>query len=381
MKFLNDIDFSGKSVLLRLDLNTPIHEGRVSNNERILRSLKTINFLNERCNKIIIISHLGRPKENNQIQEEFSLRPVAKELTDLLGKEVVFADKVEELKEERITLLENIRFLEGEKANSNDLSDKLALLSDVFVFDAFATAHRAHASTTGVINYSKDACAGFLVQEELESLDRAFSSPRRPLLAVIGGSKVSTKLGLLTSLVEKVDHLILGGGIANTCLLSQGRNIGKSLAEETMTNEALALAENDKVLIPDEFVVSDENQDLAIRHINEIREEDSIFDVSENFFQKNISLFQNAGTIVWNGPLGLIEDNRFLGGTKTVAKLISRSQAFSVIGGGDTILGANKANVLKEMGYVSTAGGAFLEYLEGKELPAISALKNKTLES
>jgi len=381
MKFLNDIDFSGKSVLLRLDLNTPIHEGRVSNNERILRSLKTINFLNERCNKIIIISHLGRPKENNQIQEEFSLRPVAKELTDLLGKEVVFADKVEELKEERITLLENIRFLEGEKANSNDLSDKLALLSDVFVFDAFATAHRAHASTTGVINYSKDACAGFLVQEELESLDRAFSSPRRPLLAVIGGSKVSTKLGLLTSLVEKVDHLILGGGIANTCLLSQGRNIGKSLAEETMTNEALALAENDKVLIPDEFVVSDENQDLAIRHINEIREEDNIFDVSENFFQKNISLFQNAGTIVWNGPLGLIEDNRFLGGTKTVAKLISRSQAFSVIGGGDTILGANKANVLKEMGYVSTAGGAFLEYLEGKELPAISALKNKTLES
>ncbi|MFL2697847.1 MAG: phosphoglycerate kinase [Gammaproteobacteria bacterium] len=381
MKFLNDIDFSGKSVLLRLDLNTPIHEGRVSNNERILRSLKTINFLNERCNKIIIISHLGRPKENNQIQEEFTLRPVAKELTDLLGKEVVFADKVEELKEERITLLENIRFLEGEKANSNDLSDKLALLSDVFVFDAFATAHRAHASTTGVINYSKDACAGFLVQEELESLDRAFSSPRRPLLAVIGGSKVSTKLGLLTSLVEKVDHLILGGGIANTCLLSQGRNIGKSLAEETMTNEALALAENDKVLIPDEFVVSDENQDLAIRHINEIREEDNIFDVSENFFQKNISLFQNAGTIVWNGPLGLIEDNRFLGGTKTVAKLISRSQAFSVIGGGDTILGANKANVLKEMGYVSTAGGAFLEYLEGKELPAISALKNKTLES
>ena len=378
MKYLRDIDFSGKSVLLRLDLNTPIDSGKVSDNERILRSLKTIEFLADQSKRLIIISHLGRPQENNEIQPEYSLKPVAQELSNLIAKKVNLAKSLSDIDETNsLTLLENIRFLEGEKSNNDKLAKTLSSLADVVVFDAFATSHRAHASTSGIISHSKEACAGYLIEEELYSLNKAFSDPKRPFVAVIGGSKVSTKLGLLDSLTNKVDLLLLGGGIANTCLLSQGKSIGNSLAEESMLDEAKRLSENKKVIIPDKFMVLTENGMVIEKTTDEIEDTDQIFDVSENFFRENDNLFKEAKTIIWNGPIGMIEDDRFSKGTVRLAKIISSSNAFSVIGGGDTIAGAKKANVLDKVGYVSTAGGAFLEFLEGKQLPAIASLENK----
>jgi len=274
-------------------------------------------------------------------------------------------------------LLENVRFLEGEKSNNDKLAKTLSSLADVVVFDAFATSHRAHASTSGIISHSKEACAGYLIEEELYSLNKAFSDSKRPFVAVIGGSKVSTKLGLLDSLASKVDLLLLGGGIANTCLLSQGKSIGNSLAEESMLHEAKRLSENKKVIIPDKFMVLTENGMVIEKTTDEIEDTDQIFDVSENFFRENDDLFKEAKTIIWNGPIGMIEDDRFSIGTVRLAKIISSSNAFSVIGGGDTIAGAKKAKVLDKVGYVSTAGGAFLEFLEGKQLPAIACLENK----
>lgn len=378
MKYLRDIDFSGKSVLLRLDLNTPIDSGKVSDNERIVRSLKTIEFLADQSKRLIIISHLGRPQENNEIQPEYSLKPVAEELSKLIAKKVDLAESLSDIDETNsLTLLENVRFLEGEKSNNDKLAKTLSSLADVVVFDAFATSHRAHASTSGIISHSKEACAGYLIEEELYSLNKAFSDPKRPFVAVIGGSKVSTKLGLLDSLASKVDLLLLGGGIANTCLLSQGKSIGNSLAEESMLHEAKRLSENKKVIIPDKFMVLTENGMVIEKTTDEIEDTDQIFDVSENFFRENDDLFKEAKTIIWNGPIGMIEDDRFSIGTVRLAKIISSSNAFSVIGGGDTIAGAKKAKVLDKVGYVSTAGGAFLEFLEGKQLPAIACLKNK----
>ena len=378
MKYLRDIDFSGKSVLLRLDLNTPIDSGKVSDNERILRSLKTIEFLADQSKRLIIISHLGRPQENNEIQPEYSLKPVAEELSNLIAKKVDLAESLSDIDEANsITLLENVRFLEGEKSNNDKLAKTLSSLADVVVFDAFATSHRAHASTSGIISHSKEACAGYLIEEELYSLNKAFSDPKRPFVAVIGGSKVSTKLCLLDSLVSKVDLLLLGGGIANTCLLSQGKSIGNSLAEESMLHEAKRLSENKKVIIPDKFMVLTENGMVIEKTTDEIEDTDQIFDVSENFFRENDDLIKEAKTIIWNGPIGMIEDDRFSKGTVRLAKIISSSNAFSVIGGGDTIAGAKKANVLDKVGYVSTAGGAFLEFLEGKQLPTIACLENK----
>ena len=378
MKYLRDIDFSGKSVLLRLDLNTPIDSGKVSDNERILRSLKTIEFLADQSKRLIIISHLGRPQENNEIQPEYSLKPVAEELSKLIAKKVDLAESLSDIDETNsLILLENVRFLEGEKSNNDKLAKILSSLADVVVFDAFATSHRAHASTSGIISHSKEACAGYLIEEELYSLNKAFSDPKRPFVAVIGGSKVSTKLGLLDSLTNKVDLLLLGGGIANTCLLSQGKSIGNSLAEESMLHEAKRLSENKKVIIPDKFMVLTENGMVIEKTTDEIEDTDQIFDVSENFFRENDDLFKEAKTIIWNGPIGMIEDDRFSKGTVRLAKIISSSNAFSVIGGGDTIAGAKKANVLDKVGYVSTAGGAFLEFLEGKQLPAIACLENK----
>tara|TARA_Y100001936_G_scaffold91845_1_gene90332 strand:- start:361 stop:1497 length:1137 start_codon:yes stop_codon:yes gene_type:complete len=378
MKYLRDIDFSGKSVLLRLDLNTPIDSGKVSDNERILRSLKTIEFLADQSKRLIIISHLGRPQENNEIQPEYSLKPVAEELSKLIAKKVDLAESLSDIDETNsLILLENVRFLEGEKSNNDKLAKILSSLADVVVFDAFATSHRAHASTSGIISHSKEACAGYLIEEELYSLNKAFSDPKRPFVAVIGGSKVSTKLGLLDSLTNKVDLLLLGGGIANTCLLSQGKSIGNSLAEESMLHEAKRLSENKKVIIPDKFMVLTENGMVIEKTISEIEDTDQIFDISENFFRENDDLFKEAKTIIWNGPIGMIEDDRFSKGTVRLAKIISSSNAFSVIGGGDTIAGAKKANVLDKVGYVSTAGGAFLEFLEGKQLPAIACLENK----
>ena len=373
MKYLRDIDFSGKSVLLRLDLNTPIDSGKVSDNERILRSLKTIEFLADQSKRLIIISHLGRPQENNEIQPEYSLKPVAEELSKLIAKKVDLAENLSDIDETNsLTLLENVRFLEGEKSNNDKLAKTLSSLADVVVFDAFATSHRAHASTSGIISHSKEACAGYLIEEELYSLNKAFSDSKRPFVAVIGGSKVSTKLGLLESLASKVDLLLLGGGIANTCLLSQGKSIGNSLAEESMLHEAKRLSENNKVIIPDKFMVLTENGMVIEKTTDEIEDTDQIFDVSENFFRENDDLFKEAKTIIWNGPIGMIEDDRFSKGTVRLAKIISSSNAFSVIGGGDTIAGAKKANVLDKVGYVSTAGGAFLEFLEGKQLPTIA---------
>ena len=383
LKYLTDYQLSNKTVMLRVDMNVPIDKGIILNQERIDRCLPTIKFILEQTDKLILISHLGRPEETNKVQEEFSLRPVAKYLEQSLSRPIVLRNSLDELQKDNkdVVMLENIRFFKGEKSNDSKLAKNLAKLCDIFILDAFATSHRYHASTTGVINFAEHACAGFLVKEELEALQR-MDKARRPIIAVLGGAKISSKLSLINALSEKVDYLILGGGIANTCLGSQGIEIGSSLSEVSMYEEAKILAEKNNVLLPKEVLVA-KNKESLVREtgVTSLTREDCIFDISPNFVSSLEHLFNKAGTIIWNGPMGLFEIDKFFSGTKAVADSISRSSAYSIIGGGDTISAASRSGVLDSISYVSTAGGAFLEYLEGKSLPALSALEKKALES
>ena len=346
MNTLLDLDLSNKRVLLRVDLNTPIQDFMVSDDERILRSLPTIRHILENNGKLTVLSHLGRPEENGVIQVKFSLYPVAQKLGELLGREVNLIDSIEEWSEPdsgNLNMLENVRFLRGEKSNDPSLSRRLAEMCDIFVMDAFATSHRKHASTTGVISFAKEACAGLLLKEELESLEKLNQNESRPSVAVLGGAKISTKLDLINSLSDKMDYIILGGGIANTCLAAQGFEVGSSLCA--------------------------------------IESSDSIFDIAPESFEAVKSILADAKVILWNGPVGLFEKQQFIHGTSCVAKMIVNSEAFSVGGGGDTIAAAKEIGVLDDIDYMSTAGGAFLEFIEGRHLPAIEALKLKALES
>ena len=379
-KKLNEINLSNKSVLLRLDLNTPIENGLVANNERIVRSLPTINYIVDAGARLTVISHLGRPEENNTFQEEFSLKPVVKELEGLLNKEIMFysLDQFEDLDQiPELSVIENTRFCIGEKTNDIDLSKRLAKLADLFVLDAFATSHRAHASTTGVITFSTDACAGFLLDEELNALSKAKKESKNSV-AILGGAKISTKLSLINSLSKSMDKVILGGGIANTLIAAKGYDVGKSLVEESMLSEARELLENPKIIIPNFVMVADSpDKPGRVTSIDSIAKNEAIFDIAPESLISLEPILMNAGTILWNGPLGFFEKENFDKGTMQIAEMIISSKGFSVVGGGDTISAAEKAGVLDKLNYVSTAGGAFLEFMEGRKLPAIEALKEK----
>lgn len=379
-KRLNEINLSNKSVLLRLDLNTPIENGLVTNNERIIRSLPTLNYIIEAGARLIIMSHLGRPEENNKFQKEFSLMPVVKELENLLNQKITLysLDEFEALDQSPdLSVIENTRFCVGEKTNDVNLSKRMAKLADIFVMDAFATSHRAHSSTTGVITFSSDACAGLLLDEELNALSKVKEDSKNSV-AILGGAKISTKLSLINSLSESMDKVILGGGIANTLIAAKGYDVGKSLVEETMLSEATELLENPKIIIPNSVLVSDSpDKPGRITSIDAIAENEAIFDIAPESLTSLESILMNAGTILWNGPIGFFEKENFDKGTIKIAKMITASKGFSVAGGGDTISAAEKAGVLDKLDYVSTAGGAFLEFMEGRKLPAIEALKEK----
>jgi len=379
-KRLNEISLSDKSVLLRLDLNTPIEAGAVTNQERIIRSLPTVNFILESGARLIIMSHLGRPEENNMFQEEFSLAPVVKEMEGLLNMQIPLysLSEIEGLDQvDHISIIENTRFNIGEKNNDIELSKRLAALAEVFVMDAFATSHRAHASTTGVITFSDDACAGFLLDEELTALSKVKENAKSSI-AVLGGAKISTKLSLIDSLSKTVDKVILGGGIANTCLAAKGYEVGKSLIEDSMLEEAKELVANPKIIIPESVVVSiSADEPGRITSANSIQENEAIFDIAPACFVDLEPIIMNAGTILWNGPLGFFEKENFFAGTVMMAEMIISSKGFSVAGGGDTISAAEKAGVLDSLDYVSTAGGAFLEFMGVKKLPGLEALIDK----
>ena len=381
-KKLNDIELDGKSVLLRLDLNTPIEDGMVANNERIIRSLPTVNYIIDAGASLLIMSHLGRPEENDTHQKQYSLAPVVHELEKLLDKKIPLNSlaELEALKEiPQIGVIENTRFNIGEKTNDLQLSKRLANLADVLVMDAFATSHRAHASTAGVIKFSDEACAGLLLEEELNALTKV-KEDSKSSLAILGGAKISTKLGLIDSLSNSMNKIILGGGIANTCIAAMGYEVGTSLVEESMLSEAKKLVDNPKIIIPKEVLVS-ENPDKPgrITSVDSILKNEAIFDISPSSLIDLEPFIKNAGTILWNGPMGFFEKENYDKGTMGIANMIISSKGFSVAGGGDTISAANKAGVLGELGYVSTAGGAFLEFMEGKKLPALQALENKLM--
>ena len=379
-KKLKDISLSNKSVLLRLDLNAPIQNGVVTNNERLLRSLPTINYLLEKGASLKIMSHLGRPEENDLFQEEFSLKPVVVELEKLLDRSIPLysLNEIESMDDfSDLVMIENTRFNIGEKNNDPTLSKRFSDLADLFVMDAFATSHRAHASTTGVISFSDIACAGFLLDEELSALLKV-KEDKNKSIAILGGAKISTKLGLIDSLSQSMDAVVLGGGIANTCLAAKGFNIGKSLVEPSMLKEAEQLLKNPKVIIP-EIVVVSQSPDQPGREVaaDKIGENEAIFDISPHYVLQLESIINEAATILWNGPIGFFEKENFDKGTIQLAKMIVASKAYSVAGGGDTISAAEKAGVLDKLDYVSTAGGAFLEFIEGRKLPALEALMQK----
>ena len=382
LKYLTDYKLSGRKVMLRVDFNVPFKDGHIVNEERIDRSLPTIQHILNEGASLIIVSHLGRPEETNEVQKEFSLKPIALSLEKKLKMPVDLKRDLSSIKQssEDLLMLENIRFFKGEKSNDSNLAKDLAGLCDIFVMDAFATAHRAHASTTAILDFVDQACAGLLIKQELQALDR-IDNAEKPIVIVLGGAKISTKLSLINALLDKVDHLILGGGIANTCIAAQGLEIGKSLIESSLVSEVKSLINEDNVILPSRVLVA-ENKEAEAREvdIDSLTKNDAIFDVSPTFIHSLENIFNEAATIVWNGPMGLFEQDQFSLGTQAVANLIARSEAYSIIGGGDTISAASMSGVLGSINYISTAGGALLEYLAGKSLPALAALQKKALE-
>ena len=381
----HDLEISNKKVLIRQDLNVPLKNGSIASEARIKACLPTIEYAVQRKAKVILMSHLGRPKEGIPIesQKQFSLSPVAKRLAEMTSLEVRLESNYLngcDFINEDILLLENVRVNSGETANDESLARKLAALCDIFVMDAFATSHRAHASTQGVAKYSPVACAGPLLLKELRALDRVFLSPKRPLLAIVGGSKVSTKLNVLTSLSRKVDLMLVGGGIANTFLAAAGKNVGKSLHEPRMIDIAKEIMESRRIVLPVDVVVSSEINEAAewrIKRVDEVSSDDHILDIGPLSISRNRELVSDAKTIVWNGPLGVFEIPQFSAGTRELGLSIKESNAFSIAGGGDTISAIEISDALDGISYISTGGGAFLEILEGKTLPGVSALLKK----
>jgi phosphoglycerate kinase len=384
---MTDTDLRNKRVLIREDLNVPVQNGVVTSDARIRAALATIRYALDQHAKVFILSHLGRPKEGEE-DPALTLAPVATRLSELLGKPVPlrknWIDGVD-CPAGSAVLCENVRFLTGEKKDDEPLARRMAALCEVFVMDAFGTAHRAEASTHGVARLAPVACAGPLLVGELEALERALQQPARPLLAIVGGSKVSTKLTVLESLLEKVDELIVGGGIANTFLAATGIDVGKSLCESEMLDVARRLmdkarARGTQIPMPSDVVVGREFAATAhadVRPVHEVRRDEMILDIGPDSADRCSALLKAAGTIIWNGPVGVFEFEQFGEGTRTIAQAIARSKAFSLAGGGDTLAAIEKYGVEDGISYISTGGGAFLEFVEGKTLPAVAVLEQR----
>ena len=382
---MTDLDLSGKRVLIRQDLNVPIKNGEVSSDKRIIASLPSILFAINAGAKVMITSHLGRPNAG-EFDKNFSLEPVANHLSELLGQPVKlesnWLDGVE-IEAGEVILFENVRFNVGEKENDEALSKKMAALCDICVQDAFGTAHRAHASTYGVAKYAPIACAGPLLISELEALGQALDNPKRPLVAIVGGSKVSTKLTVLDALSKIVDQLVVGGGIANTFIAAQGHGVGQSLCEHDLIPTAKALMDHCDIPIPKDVVCGKEFSEFAnaeTKSSTNVSSDDMIFDLGPKSIDVLCEILQNAGTILWNGPVGVFEFNQFSKGTERIANSIAESEAFSIAGGGDTIAAIDKFKIENKISYISTGGGAFLEFLEGKQLPVVEILDSRNEE-
>ncbi|WP_314020034.1 phosphoglycerate kinase [Stutzerimonas degradans] len=382
---MTDLDLAGKRVLIREDLNVPVKDGAVKSDARILASLPTIKLALEKGAAVLVCSHLGRPEEGIYSEED-SLKPVADYLSKALGREVpLVKDYLEgvELKPGELVLLENVRFNKGEKKNTDELAQKYAALCDVFVMDAFGTAHRAQGSTHGVAKFAKVACAGPLLAAELEALGKALDKPARPMVAIVAGSKVSTKLDVLTSLADICDQLIVGGGIANTFLAAAGYKVGKSLHEADLLDTAKAIAAKVAVPLPVDVVVAKEFAETAeatVKAIADVADDDMILDIGPKTAAMFGEMLKASQTILWNGPVGVFEFDQFGNGTKVLAQAIAQSPAFSIAGGGDTLAAIDKYGVAEQISYISTGGGAFLEFVEGKVLPAVEVLEQRGAE-
>jgi phosphoglycerate kinase len=384
---MTDLDLAGKRVLIREDLNVPVKDGKVTSDIRIRASLPTMKLAIEAGAKVMIMSHLGRPTEG-EYDEAASLSPIATCISKLLGKEVRLVknwlDGIE-IANGEIVICENVRFNKGEKKNDAELSKKMAALCDIYVMDAFGTAHRAQASTHGVGQFAPIACAGPLLANELENLGKALDNPARPMTAIVGGSKVSTKLTVLESLSKIVDQLIVGGGIANTFIAAAGYNVGKSLYEKDLVDEAKRLiiaakANGNSIPIPTDVIVGkefSENAKATIKKVDEVSDDDMIFDIGPETAKTLAKILDKAKTTVWNGPVGVFEFDQFGEGTKALSMAIAESSAFSIAGGGDTLAAVDKYNIKDKISYISTGGGAFLEFLEGKKLPAVAMLESR----
>lgn len=382
---MTDFDLRGKRVLIREDLNVPIKDGKVASDARLKAALPTLQLALEQGAKVMVMSHLGRPEEG-QYDDAYSMAPVARYLDEALDFPVRFESNYLQGIDAaggELVVFENVRFNSGEKKNDPKLAQQMAGLCDIFVMDAFGTAHRAQASTYGVAQYAKIACAGPLLVNELDALGKALKEPKRPLVAIVGGSKVSTKLTVLNSLVRKVDQLIVGGGIANTFIKAAGHSVGKSLCEDDLVAEASRLAASAKtrnadIPLPSDVVTGKEfAEDTAAetKSVSDVGTDDMIFDIGPETTQALVDLLKNAGTIVWNGPVGVFEFDQFAGGTRAIAQAIAESSAFSIAGGGDTLAAIDKYKIADKVSYISTGGGAFLEFLEGKTLPAVAILE------
>jgi phosphoglycerate kinase len=383
---MTDLDLAGKRVLIRADLNVPVTDGRITSDQRLRASLPSIEYAMQAGARVMLMSHLGRPDEG-VYSEENSLQPVAKALSKLLGRKVPlvkdYLDNAPRLDKGAVVLFENIRFNQGEKKNHEALAKKYAALCDVFVMDAFGTAHRAQASTHGVGMFAPVACAGILLATELEALTKALANPKRPLVAIVGGSKVSTKLTVLESLTGKVDQLIVGGGIANTFIAAAGHRVGKSLYEPELVDTARKLmtemeARGARIPIPVDVVCGKElapSTPATRKPVTEVDADDMIFDIGPETAKLLAEMLKKAGTIVWNGPVGVFEFDQFAAGTRVLAQAIAESPAFSIAAGGDTLAAVAKYKIGDKISYISTGGGAFLEFLEGKTLPAVAMLE------
>ncbi len=385
---MTDLDLAGKRIFIRADLNVPVSEGKVTSDARIAASMATINHCLKAGAKVMVTSHLGRPEEG-QWSAENSLKPVADNIAARLGKPVRlikdWADGGFDVAAGELVVLENCRINKGEKKNLDDTAQKYAALCDIFVMDAFGTAHRAEASTHGIAKFAPVACAGILLTEELDALNKALANPARPMVAIVGGSKVSTKLTVLESLSEKCEQLVVGGGIANTFLKASGKKVGKSLCEDDLVPTAQALmkkmtARGATIPIAVDVVVGkkfDANESAVQKSADDVADDDMIFDIGPKSAQELVDIIMQAGTVVWNGPVGVFEFDQFGAGTKKIAEAIATTKAFTLAGGGDTIAAIQKYDIYDKVSYISTAGGAFLEYLEGKVLPAVEILEQR----
>ncbi len=385
---INDLNLNKKTVFIRTDMNVPLQDGEISDDTRIKAGLSTIKYALDNGANVIIATHLGRPTEGTCNKED-SVAPIAALLGTLLGRQIPVIQDIKQaidFSSQSIVMLENVRCNVGEKNNSQELGQIYANLCDIFVHDAFATAHRSEASTDAVGYCAKKACAGLLLGSELDALKKALTTPKHPLIAIVAGSKVSTKLSILNNLADRVDYLIVGGGILNTFLLADGNNIGKSLAETDLVNEAKKIMNKMKqrggnVPLPQDVITATEfnaKANAVKKSIKDISDNDMILDIGSDFANSLAQIIKSAGTIIWNGPLGVFEFDQFATGTKIVANAIALSDGYSLAGGGDTIAAINKFNLTNKMDYISTAGGALLEYLEGKTLPAIIMLEKQS---